>query len=56
MKRLNYATEEGRELGRYVAGLCDKQLNGKPDNRCATCAFREGEVRTGERPILLSRA
>jgi hypothetical protein len=41
--RPNTATEEGRELGRQMARLCDTELSGKRDDRCATCAFRSGD-------------
>ncbi len=41
--RLNVATDEGRMLGREMARLCDGELKGKRDSRCATCAFRAGD-------------
>jgi hypothetical protein len=40
---LNRATGEGRALGKELARLCDKELAGKEDRRCATCAFRAGD-------------
>ena len=39
----NIATDAGRELGREIARLCDGEILGSPDRRCATCAFRQGE-------------
>jgi hypothetical protein len=39
----NRATPEGRELGGHMARLCDVELRGRPDRRCATCAFRAGD-------------
>ena len=41
--RPNQRTPEGADLGRHIARLCDKELAGKPDKRCPTCAFRAGE-------------
>ena len=41
--RPNVTIDQGRELGRSLARLCDIQLLGKPDNRCPTCAFKAGD-------------
>jgi hypothetical protein len=41
--RPNRVTEEGRELGRHLARLCDSALARKEDARCGTCAFRAGD-------------
>jgi hypothetical protein len=51
----NEASPEGRALGRELARLCDGELAGKPDNRCATCAFRLGpHLANGSAPTLMS--
>lgn len=39
----NRVTDEGRELGRHMARLCDGEFVGKRDDRCRTCAFRGGD-------------
>jgi len=39
----NRRTPEGAELGQQIARLCDIELAGKEDSRCATCAGRGGE-------------
>ena len=49
----NFTTPEGRELGRHMARLCDVELLGKPDRRCATCAFRAGDHLANGSPITL---
>jgi hypothetical protein len=41
--RQNQRTPEGIALGEQMARLCDVELADKPDNRCATCAFRRGD-------------
>lgn len=41
--RPNRTTPEGRALGTELARLCDGELEGRPDNRCGTCAFRHGD-------------
>ena len=54
--RPNAATEVGRELGRELARLCDTELAGKEDARCATCAFRAGEHQANGSPETLMSA
>lgn len=40
----NVTTEEGRELGREMARLCDGEIAKRGrDDRCGTCAFRAGD-------------
>jgi len=39
----NATTPEGRELGRQMARLCDRELASRSDRRCQTCAFRAGD-------------
>jgi hypothetical protein len=51
----NTASPEGRELGFHLARLCNKALQGRQDNRCATCAFRNGEhLANGSGPTLMN--
>lgn len=53
--RRNVPTPEGRELGRHLARLCDAELAGKRDDRCATCALRAGNhVANGSPETLMS--
>lgn len=52
----NVAPELGRELGHHLARLCDGVLAGKPDNRCATCAFRHGDHLANGSPATLMSA
>lgn len=52
----NVATDEGRALGRQLARLCDGQLEGKPDHRCDTCAFRAGDHLANGSPGTLMNA
>lgn len=54
--RENIATPEGRALGREMARLCDGQLAGKRDDRCATCAFRLGDHLANGSPETLMSA
>lgn len=54
--RLNVATDEGRELGRNLARLCDGELAGKVDERCRTCAFRAGDHLANGSPETLMTA
>jgi len=54
--RQNQRTPEGIELGKQMARLCDKELAGKPDNRCATCAFRHGDHLANGSPETLMNA
>jgi hypothetical protein len=54
--RPNVATEEGRELGRELARLCDLEMAGKEDRRCATCAFRAGDHLANGSPETLMSA
>lgn len=49
----NLPTEEGRALGKELARLCDSALLGKPDERCATCAFRLGTEANGSPATLM---
>ena len=39
----NVATPEGREMGRLLARFYERELKGKTDNRCDTCAVRVGD-------------
>lgn len=52
----NRVTEEGRDLGRHLARLCDGELAGKRDDRCRTCAFRSGEHLANGSPETLMTA
>jgi hypothetical protein len=53
--RPNQRTPEGIALGEQMARLCDKELVDKPDNRCATCAFRRGDhIANGSPETLMS--
>lgn len=53
-QRLNVATDEGRELGKEMARLCETAL-GERDDRCSTCAFRSGDhVANGSVETLMS--
>jgi hypothetical protein len=52
----NRITEEGQELGRHMARLCDRELAGKPDDRCRTCAFRAGDHLANGSPETLMTA
>ena len=53
--RPNLPSPEGRELGAHMARLCDRELIGKPDNRCTTCAFRAGDhIANGSPETLMS--
>lgn len=53
--RLNLPTDEGRELGKQMARLCDGELVGKPDERCSTCAFKSGDhIANGSPETLMS--
>jgi hypothetical protein len=54
--RSNVATDLGRELGRELARLCDTELAGKEDTRCATCAFRGGDHLANGSPETLMSA
>ena len=54
--RQNQRTLEGIALGEQMAQLCDGKLAGKPDNRCATCAFRKGEHQANGSPETLMTA
>jgi hypothetical protein len=54
--RPNAVTEEGRELGRHMARLCDGEFAGKPDGRCRTCAFRAGDHLANGSPETLMTA
>lgn len=56
MTRPNLATDEGRELGKHMARLCDVELDGKEDRRCATCAFRAGDHLANGSPETLMTA
>jgi hypothetical protein len=52
---LNVATDAGRALGAQVARLCDKELEGQADGRCATCAGRQGDhLANGSEATLMS--
>lgn len=53
MAILNTATEEGRLLGAQIARLCDKELEGKQDDRCGTCAARGGDHLANSSPATL---
>jgi hypothetical protein len=51
----NISTPEGRELGRNMARLCDRELAGKRDDRCGTYAFRAGDhIANGSPGTLMS--
>lgn len=52
----NRVTNEGRALGREMARLCDGELAGKRDDRCATCAFRAGDHLANGSPETLMSA
>jgi hypothetical protein len=54
----NTTTEEGRELGRHFARLCDREMEKRPfmRERCGTCAFREGEHLANGSPATLMTA
>lgn len=54
--RPNVATDEGRQLGRQLARLCDGELVGRSDDRCATCAFRAGDHLANGSPETLMTA
>lgn len=54
--RPNLATDEGRELGKHMARLCDVELAGKEDRRCGTCAFRAGDHLANGSPETLMTA
>lgn len=53
---VNEATDEGRQLGRELARLCDGELAGRHDDRCRTCAFRSGEHLANGSPATLMDA
>lgn len=53
--RPNQRTPEGIALGAQMARICDNELAGKPDSRCATCAFRCGDhIANGSPETLMS--
>lgn len=52
----NRVTEEGRELGRQLARLCDGELAGRRDDRCRSCAFRAGDHLANGSPETLMTA
>ena len=54
--RSNAATDQGRELGRELARLCNAEMAGKEDTRCATCAFRAGDHLANGSPETLMSA
>ena len=51
-KQLNRPTPEGRALGEQMARLISEPimqiaLQGEPDARCSSCAFRQGTIPNG---------
>lgn len=54
--RPNQRTPDGIALGEQMARLCDKEITGKPDNRCGTCAFRRGDHLANGSPETLMSA
>lgn len=54
--RPNEVTAEGRALGKEMARLCDKELLGRRDDRCRTCAFRAGDHLANGSPETLMSA
>lgn len=55
IKRPNVSTDEGRELGREMARLCETALKDR-DDRCSTCAFRSGDHLANGSPETLMSA
>jgi hypothetical protein len=52
----NHTTPEGKTLGTMLARFADRELAGRRDDRCGTCAFRAGDHLANGSPVTLMDA